>query len=178
MKFNTPTKVIISTAGFCLILLTTIKAQELKCVETEASVQSKTANQLSVITENDYPNLMTLSGLKKYSNIQYDVKVNEKNEHRLDGIGKYSSLYAVYGKNGNLVKAEYITKNSRLPANIYKQLVEDNFKDWTMTGNKKIVLNFDPMRTEYEVTLKKDKMKQTLYFDNAGNRITRLAHKG
>lgn len=172
MKTYSPIRFISITACFCVITLSTINGQSVKCEETVAAIQNEPVSELSIITEQDYTNLLSLSGLKKYSNVRYDININEKGEYKLDGKGKNASLYAVYDKDGNLIRASYITKNTLLPRTIYRHLATDNYLDWTMTSNKKVVTNFDASSTKYEVELKKGKVKQILNFDNAGNLLS------
>lgn len=177
MKVNitTPAKLVVCTAVACLAILSTVKGQSAACHETTAAVQTQPAPELSVITEDDYPNLVTLAGLKKYSNVLDPDNFKKNNEYQVKGYGKRASLYALYSKDGNLIEANYVIKNSRLPFSIYQNLVTGNYKEWTMINNKKTVRDFDTMKTEYEVEMQKDKIRQTLYFDYAGNPISRLA---
>lgn len=157
------------TVVLSLTAVTLVRGQYAPCVDTEP------AKKLSVITESDYPNLLHISGLKHYSNVNYTVEIDGNRQYRLEGESKNSSLFALYDKDGNLIEASYMTKNTPLPGYIYRTLAAGSFDGWTMTSNKKVVKNFDVMQTEYEVQLKKDKMKQTLYFDHAGNLMPRLA---
>lgn len=177
MKINitTPTKLVITTAVACLAIFSTVKGQSAACDETTTAVQNQPAPELSVITEDDYPNLLTLTGLKKYSNVLYPDNLKKNNEYQVKGYGKRASLYALYNKEGNLIEANYVVKNSRLPSAIYQNLVTGNYRGWTMINNKKTVRDFDSMKTEYEVEIQRDKIRQTLYFDYAGNPISRLA---
>jgi hypothetical protein len=66
-------------------------------------------------------------------------------------------------------------KNVPLPKTISANLATDDYKEWTMIGNKIVVHDFNTLRTEYEVKLQNDKMKQTLFFDHSGNRIKKIS---
>lgn len=156
-----------------LLVITTAQAQDKKA-------PCDTESKISVITEDDYPNFLNIADLKKYSNIIYNgVTVNPKkgNEYLLEGYGKNKSLEARYGKDGKLISARLVKKNHPLPNAIYRYLVSDSYKDWSMIGNTTYVKDFDAMSTEYEVQIKQGSLKQTLYFDRAGNPIQRLALK-
>lgn len=178
MKTNNFLKKALSTGVICLSTLATVNGQAVNCQDVAIDTKKEPVSVLSVITEKDYPNFLNITGLKKYSNIKYNgspVNFNSDNRYWLRSNGNSASLDAVYGRDGNLIRATYIKKNSTLPKAIYHQLASDAFKGWVMVGNKTIVRDFDAMRTEYEVEIQKGDMKQTLVFDNSSNRIMRLA---
>lgn len=167
------TKVALAIGVISFLGLTTVQAQDAK---TPCTCESDT--KISVITAEDYPNFLDISSLKKYSNIFYNgmnSDVERVREYRLAGHSKDTSVEALYGKDGKLITGKLVVKNSPLPGAINRYLVTDTYKDWTMVSNKIFVKDFDAMSTEYEVKMKKGKEKQTLYFDSAGNQITRLA---
>lgn len=168
-----PTSIILSL-GILFLTVFSVKAQDCKCPEVKLGNESV----LSVINVSDYANFLNIEGLKKYSNIKFegfDSKADRLREYTLKNNGRNIRLYATYGKDGNLIKGRLVTKNARLPKVIQDYLVTDNYRGWTMTSNKTIVRDFNSKKTEYEVKIQKDKIKQTLLFDHFGNRITRLA---
>jgi hypothetical protein len=167
-----PSKIILSLA---LLFLTVISVRAQDCQCPEEVQDNKTV--LKVIGVNDYVNFLNIEGLQKYSNInyeQFDLESNKVRRYILNNHGKNMAVKATYGKDGNLMKGSLITKNSRLPKVIQNYLVTGNYEGWTMTSNKTVVRDFNALNTEYEVKIKRDTMKQTLYFDHLGNRITRL----
>lgn len=168
-----PTKILLSIA-ILLLTVISVKAQDCECPE-EAQINK---TELTMIGLDDYVNFLSIEGLKKYSNINYQGLKYKSNKARAYNLSSYNhriSLDATYGRDGNLTKGMLVAKNYPLPKVIYDYLVTDNYKDWTMTSNKTIIHDFDALTTEYEVKIQRDKMKQTLFFDHLGNRITRLA---
>lgn len=168
-----PTRIILSLA---ILFLTaqSVKAQDCECPEVVLENESV----LTVIKASDYANFLNIEGLKKYSNIKYDgldLDSPDIKEYTLKNNGKHIKLYATYGRDGNLIKGRLIRKNDRLPKVIQDYLVTDNYRGWTMKSNTTIVHDFNAEKTEYEVKIQRDKMKQTLFFDQFGNRIERIA---
>jgi len=145
--------------------------------ETELSIEG--AFYLDFIHEEDYPHFLHISGLKRYSNIVFDESsaVQGLKSYQVRSKNKTHNLSATYDKDGRLMRARYVTKNTRLPKHITEHLVMDEYKDWTMVGNKVTVKNFDAQSTEYQVKMKNGKKKQTLRFDRSGNRIDKIARK-
>ncbi|MDZ7659660.1 hypothetical protein [Fodinibius sp.] len=133
---------------------------------------------LILIGADDYPNFLNISGLKKYSNINYDGLINlplKEGTYTVKGSDNQVELLATYNiKDGSLISGHYITKNTPLPKVILVTLVEDH-KGWTMTRNKTIVHDFDAQRTEYQVKMRDGKNKQILYFDHSGKPIKKLS---
>lgn len=167
------TNIILSIGLLFALVITTAQAQDLK-----EACPCETDYRISMITEEDYPNFLNISALKKYSNVIYrglDSDPAKVHEYRLSGHAKNISIDAFYGKDGKLVTARLVKKNTPLPKIISQQLVSDAYKDWTMRSNKTFVKDFDAMSTEYEVKMKNGKNKLTLFFDSAGNQINRLA---
>ncbi len=133
---------------------------------------------LSVITVNEYPSLMHLRGLQKYTNLTYHgvpIDLRESNNYRLEGENEKVFVRAIYRDDGSLRNARLITKDTRLPLSVHQYLVSEPYQGWIMTGNRMIVRNFDEASTQYEVTMQNGDELRTLYFDAAGNPIRRLA---
>lgn len=169
MKSN----IVLTTGLLFALVVASVQAQDVKEL-CPCEVDSK----ISMITEEDYPNFLNIPALKKYSNIIYNGLGSDPAdvyEYHLAGRAKNISVDALYGKDGKLVTARLVKKDTPLPDFVSKQLVSGSYKDWTMRSNKTFVKDFDAMSTEYEVKMKNGKNKLTLYFDSAGNRIDRLA---
>ena len=164
-------------SGFLFTNVQLVNAQDCKCPEVAINSESEPSTVLVFLGENDYPNFLNISGLKKYSNVITDKSVDSFAEityYRVESSNKNTKLFATYSADGKLITGYLTTKNIRLPRAVLVFLVQ-NHKDWTMTSNKSIVTDFDALRTEYEVKVKKDRNKKTLYFDYAGQPISRLA---
>lgn len=133
---------------------------------------------LTIITVNEYPSLMHISGLQKFTNITYrgsEINLREAQNYRLQAENERIYVRAYYRNDGSLRKAKLVSTDTRIPQNIRQYLVTEPFHGWTMRGNRMIVRNFDEALTQYEVTMQNGGMYQTLYFDAAGNPIRRLA---
>ncbi|MCW9708214.1 hypothetical protein [Fodinibius salsisoli] len=168
------TKIIVSLSVLFLMALS-LKAQDCRCPE-EVVVEKTTV--LTMIGENDYPNFLNISGLKKYSNIRYTGLAPGSagaKTFTLKNTGKKFKLFATYREDGSLIKGIITSKDAPVPLTIRNYLAADDYKDWTMVHNKTVVRNFDAQRTEYEVDLERDGMKQRLFFDHSGNRIKKLS---
>jgi len=166
------------SAGLLMITSSTVNGQDCTCVE-ETEVPIEGAFFLNLINEDDYPHFMHISGLKRYSNVVYDESAQspELSSYHIKSNNKNVDLRATYDKDGRLIRAKYVTKNTRLPKSISEYIVRDEYKDWTMVSNKVIVHDFDAQSTEYRIKMKNGKQTQTLHFDRSGNRIDKLARK-
>ncbi len=175
---NNILKIILSTGllFFNVLLVNGQVANNKDCTCLEDTISDQSV--LLSIGEDAYPNFLNISGLRKYSNINFDGlnSLSQKiNIYTLKGSSKKAELRATYHKkDGRLINGHYITENTYLPKVILIALVEDR-KGWTMTSNKTIVHDFDAQRTEYEVKMSKNNNKQTLYFDHSGKPIKKLS---
>lgn len=160
--------------------------QNVACPEVAAVVQNEPKDLLNEptmvlgeIKEDDYPYLLNISGLKKYSNIKYrgqPISFYKNRNYDLISNGKQMKLIATYGEDGNLIKGSLVKKNSHLPVFIRENLHTYWAGGWQMIGNKIFINDFDPLKTEYEVELQHDDKKRTVYFDYLGKSIKRLGH--
>lgn len=167
------TSKIILSLGILLLASLPIRAQTCECPEVPVE-QTTTPKVMGV---NDYTNFLTIEGLKKYSNIKYEGIDKNLSAKRfiLSSKNNRTSIYAIYGTDGNLLRARLVTKNVRLPKAIQHYLVTNDYRDWTMTSNKVIVHDFDRDKTEFEVIIQRDNKKQKLLFDNSGIPIEMLS---
>jgi hypothetical protein len=177
-SINNILKIILGT-GFLFSYTPLLNAQDCKCPEVRTVLQTEPTSVLTEIRVSEYPYFLNIAGLKKYSNIQY-IGLDENSYPEADFFtikskNKGMNLKATYGKDGNLIDGRLIMENVPLPKTISGNLVTDEYKGWTMTGNKIIVHDFNAHKTQYEVKLQHDKMKQTLFFDYAGNRIKNIS---
>jgi len=175
---NNILKIILSTGllFFNVLLVNGQIANDQDCTCLEETISDQSV--LLSIGEDAYPNFLNISSLRKYSNVNFDdVKDLSRNfnTYTLKGSSKKAELRATYHKkDGSLINGHYITENTYLPKVILIALVEDR-KGWTMTSNKTIVHDFDAQRTEYEVKMRKENNKLTLYFDQSGKPIKKLS---
>ncbi|MDR8391171.1 hypothetical protein NC796_08485 [Aliifodinibius sp. S!AR15-10] len=177
MKTTNILNVIVLSIGILFLVVPSLNAQDCNCSEATAVVQGEPTSVLTGISESDYPYFLNIKGLKKYSNITYNgLPVGSSNaNYSLRSDGKGMKLSATYGEDGNLINGWYITKNRVIPRAIREFLTTENYIGWTMTDNKIVVHDFDALKTEYEVKLQKDNMKQTLFFDHSGTQIKKLS---
>ena len=178
MKSQKP--VYLKNAAALLILFfiaLSVNAQNVPC--PEVAVQNEPTTVLETIGEDDYPHFLNISGLKRYSNIKYnglEIVSNKVGNYTLVGNGKRMKLFAMYGADGNLINGSFIKKDSLIPVFIIEHLRAYRTEDWKMAGNKTFVIDFDPLKTEYEVELQRENENRTVFFDHAGKPIKRLAH--
>lgn len=175
---NNLLKIILST-GFLFFNVLLVNGQvgnDKDCTCSEVVISDQ--NELVLIGEDDYPNFLNISDLKKYSYIKYDGIISPSpdiDSYIMKSSNKHATLYATYAKDGKLINGLLVSKNTILPQAILLYLIDNGHKDWTMTSNKTFVHDFDAQKTEYEVKMKKDKNKQVLYFDHTGKPIKKLS---
>ncbi|MDZ7680364.1 MAG: hypothetical protein U5J63_01325 [Fodinibius sp.] len=109
-----PTRIILSLA---ILFLTAqlVKAQDCECPEVILENESVLNN----IGVSDYANLLNIEGVKKYSNIKFEgLNMNspEVEKYILQNNGKHISLYATYGKDGNLSRRKAYYKKCSIAA--------------------------------------------------------------
>ncbi|MGK7370435.1 MAG: hypothetical protein ACNS64_09485, partial [Candidatus Halalkalibacterium sp. M3_1C_030] len=69
----------------------------------------------------------------------------------------------------------FIKIDAHLPFLIRKHLPAYSLDRWKMISNKTFFIDFNPLKTEYEVELLRDDEKLTLFFDYTGKRIKKLS---
>ena len=134
---------------------------------------------VNTIVEEDYPYLRNLECLKNEDFLNQrgwdwklrNVTTQNPSHFKLSGTGANINVQATYDAQGNLVESLLRIKDTRVPYSILKFIYSDDFEGWTMTGNEKVVKDFDPYQTEYYVTLSNGDDKQILTFKDEGNRI-------
>lgn len=164
---------------FFIPIYNTVNAQDTGHTMQTTDIQMP-GTLLTVITADDYPYFLHLSELQNYSNIDYRgrlVNFNEQNHYRLSAVGANSSLRAIYNSDGSLRNAKLITKDSRLPVHIYRQVAMESKEGWIMTGNRMIVRNFNPNLTKYQVTLSNGEKQKTMRFDASGKKVKLFARR-
>ena len=118
-----------------------------------------------------FQSLQCLKSENPFRNSNLDeVRLNASTEKFVvEGKAKNEEMYAEYdGSNGNLIKATVIQRNIRLPKSIFLELTTEDYKGWTMVGNKRVIKNFAKSSIEYEVVMMKDGELRIEYFDSNG----------
>lgn len=178
---NTMTSSIL-VISFMLILSTvnTINAQSFECPDQSANAEQEKTSSMIIITEEDYPCFQSIECLKtnqKFRNIAFSEDIQFPDEYVMSGEVTNMYLNARYDRRGNLIESTLYRKNTALPSSVRRQLVQDGLAGWTMMENEMVVNDFEAQKTEYKIVLEKDDNRQTLYFDNEGNRIQQLARR-
>lgn len=152
----------------------------------EQTVDCSDINQIDIhtepvntIVEEDYPYLRNLECLKnddflKQRGWNWQLRnVNPRNpsHFKLSGSGPNINVQATYDAEGNLVESLIRKKDTAIPLAIRQFIYSGEFEGWAMTGNEKLVKDFDPYQTEYIVTLSNGDEEQILTFKDEGNRI-------
>lgn len=106
-----------------------------------------------------------------------DINLNNATKkYVIEGKTRNEELYAEYnGTTGNLIRSTVIQTDIILPMPILEKLVSDEFKDWTMAANKRIIKNFAKDTIRYEVILMKDDKIRVEYFNQYGAAENRLS---
>lgn len=103
------------------------------------------------------------------SNIKLD---GSNSKYVIQGSASNEQLYAEYdGRYGSLIAATVIQRNILLPKNILVELNNDEYDEWTMVSNTRVIKNFNKDETWYQVVLIKDSELKTKYFDSNGMTI-------
>lgn len=136
----------------------------------------------NTFNEEDYPYLRNLECLKNkqfledrgFTSTFRNMKSVNNNRFVLTGSGHKLDMTATYNKDGHLVKSLLTMQDIRIPRAIQQYIYSDKFAGWTMTGNEKIVKDFDPYQTEYKVIMMNGTEKKVLSFREYGNTFTLL----
>lgn len=144
-------------------------------VQTDATIPN-------TFNEEDYPYLRNLECLKNknflnargFTSTFKNMKSKNNNRFVLTGSGYKLDISATYDKNGNLVQSLLTMRDIRIPHAIRQYIYSGKYDGWTMTGNKKIVKDFDPYQTEYEIIMTDGSKKKVLNFREYGSTFTLL----
>lgn len=136
----------------------------------------------NTFNEEDYPYLRNLECLKNknflnargFTSTFKNMKSRNNSHFVLTGSGYKLNMRATYAKDGTLVKSLLTMQDIRIPSAIRQYIFSGKFKGWTMTGNEKIVTDFDPYQTEYKIIMTKGTKEKVLSFREYGNTFTLL----
>lgn len=134
---------------------------------------------VSTILEEDYPYLMSVDCLKNSKFLSSrgwnltlkHIGAGQATHYVLRGKGSRINVEAMYDNDGNLVESILHTRDTRIPPAIRQFIMSGKYKGWIMTGNEKIVKNFDPYQTEYNIILSDGRSEKVLSFKEYGNTI-------
>lgn len=164
------------------VISMTDNGQIVDCTENSWFTNSSVKNVNSII-EQDYPFLKSIECLTNgYLSDQRNLNLKLRNLNRgdkshfvLEASGDRINVNARYDQDGNLIEATMIKENIPVPQAIMRFIYSnDKFDSWTMTGNEKVVKDFDPYQTEYKVTMSNGDETQVLHFKELGESIAYL----
>lgn len=161
-----------------LILVLNVNAQKIDCAKVADSDPNELPTLLRSIEEEDFSNFLNIMNLKNYSNIIYEglsVDCYKDKQFNITGRGYKIELDVKYGSDGSLIKGRLIKVDARIPFLIRKHVSAYRLEGWEMACNKIFIIDFNPVKTEYEVGLMRDNEKLTLFFDHTGKQIRRLS---
>lgn len=67
--------------------------------------------------------------------------------------GENVSFFALYDKEGHLIRSTYKQRNVALPKCLLSYLTEGNYEEWQITGSEMVLKDFDPATIKYKVML-------------------------
>ncbi len=140
------------------------------------------ANLQNAFNEEDYPYLRNLECLKNkeflksrgFTSSFKNMKSKNNTHFVLTGSGHKLDMTATYDGDGNLVKSLLTMHDIRIPRAIQQYIYSGKFEGWTMSGNEKIVTDFDPYQTEYKIKMTNGKEEKILNFREYGDIFTLL----
>lgn len=143
---------------------------------TQTDIHTEPGN---TIVEEDYPYLRNLECLKNGDFLEQrgwnwtlnNINTPNPSHFELSGSGPYIDVQATYDAEGNLIESLLRIKDTAIPPAVRRFIFSGEFEGWTMTGNEKVVKDFDPHQTKYYVTLSNGNDKKILAFKDEGNRI-------
>lgn len=161
----------------CLLALTSTQAIAFQNT-MDADGSKKTQMNLT-ITEDKFPCFQSLECLKR-ENIFPDSNLKNVNifMDRMDGYitegsSDSESLYAVYNRKGELVKATVIQRDIPLPIALINTLGMEEFSSWTVVGNELEIKNFDKNQMVYKVILQNGNKIRVEHFNKHGEYLSR-----
>lgn len=155
-----------------------ITDQEIADCTTTGSFESE-RESVNTILEEDYPFLKTVHCLKNRDFLNSrgwnwtlkNMSLKQVSHYVLRGKGAKIDVEATYNKAGHLVESMMRTKDTRIPQAIRQFIISDKYHGWVMIGNEKVVKDFDPYQTEYNIILSDGITEQVLNFKEYGNTI-------
>jgi hypothetical protein len=79
--------------------------------------------------------------------------------------GENVSFFALYDKQGEVIRSDYQRKNVALPTCLLAYLIEGEYQDWQITDSEMEMKDFDPKTIQYHVLLENGRSKKTAVFD-------------
>lgn len=131
-------------------ILQPLDTQDFKCLKTLACIQSSES-----LKE------------KGWSFIFDDTVEKFAQELTASMEGENVSFFAIYNKEGHLVRSVYQRKNMSLPHALLVYLIENNPEGVTLTGTAMTMHNFDESTITYEAVLQNGTSTESKNFDIA-----------
>ncbi|TVQ68093.1 MAG: hypothetical protein EA360_00680 [Balneolaceae bacterium] len=104
---------------------------------------------------------------KGWSFIFDDTVENFPQELTAKMDGENVSFFAIYNKEGDLIRSEYKRKNMSLPTSLFAYLADNSQDGWILTGTQMVMYNFDESTVTYEVFLQNGSSSESMNFDIA-----------
>jgi hypothetical protein len=83
-----------------------------------------------------------------------------------------SDMFAIYSKDGKLLRSKEVIKNLPLPQAVRTALANSEYKDWTIKGDVAKVTDYkNKVSVHYIVKVTKNNKVHNLYFDENGKRL-------
>lgn len=79
--------------------------------------------------------------------------------------GENISFFALYDKQGYLVRSEYKRKDVALPTPLLTHLFQSNYKDLKLIGTELVMKDFDPATVKYKVVLENNAVTMVEKYD-------------
>lgn len=146
---------------FPLLLICTLK-----------SIAQQT-REIHPLDDNDFECLKSLECAQNNQSLKkkgwafvFDESVDEfTQEFRASMKGKNISFFALYDKQGYLVRSEYKRKDAALPTPLLTHLSQSNYKDLKLAGTELVMKDFDPATIKYKVVFEDETSTVTDAFD-------------
>jgi len=92
--------------------------------------------------------------------------------------GENVSFFAIYDKEGFLIRSDYKRKNVALPKCLLSYLTEGKYKEWRITGSEMEMKDFDPDLVKYKVVLENHTSTTSEVFDAEFINDLHVKHEG
>lgn len=92
--------------------------------------------------------------------------------------GENIFFYAVYDKEGNLMRSHYKRKEVALPRCLLAHITENNSGKWRISDSQMILKNFDPATVKYKVMLESNTSERSEVYDFEFVNRLHVQHEG
>lgn len=125
------------------------------------------------LDDNDFECLKSLECVQNSPSLKekgwkfvFDESVDDfTQEFRARMKGKDISFFALYDKQGYLIRSEYKRKDVALPTSLLTHLLQSNNKGLKLTGTELVMKDFDPATIKYKVIMENKTSKVSEEYD-------------